>query len=305
MWKKTLHQLKIDQDGWVGGHGTHLPPQTHQKYIHMWNSSYWKLTGNCQKEPYTTKDEIKTHKESARKERQEWDQDLCLRERTQRKREITWVEILPDEWTVQATYWVCQSWGLTQGRWAPLSGWRAHGTNRRAVGSLNSTHEEYVHALAGSQSRAERVDWKLLEWLPSFPGPPSLSWANTPALLTLHCSSTLEQELPWLRTDLGSEMQMGLRPEEATEQSGGSHYWHLHRQYIRSSPDLWGCQTAKACTATHAESPQVSHLPMVQLHTKEGAAEAEGKDWLWGTKETQTQNGIWELQCSHYWHLNR
>ena len=29
-----------DQDGRVGGHRNHLPPQTHQKCIYMWNHSH-------------------------------------------------------------------------------------------------------------------------------------------------------------------------------------------------------------------------------------------------------------------------
>ena len=31
------------------------PPQTHQKYIYMWNNSLIKLTGNQEKNSYTTK----------------------------------------------------------------------------------------------------------------------------------------------------------------------------------------------------------------------------------------------------------
>lgn len=50
-----------------------------------------------------------------------------------------------------------QPWGLTKGRWVHLAGWRASTTNRRAVGSLNSTHENYVPT-ACSQVRVERAD---------------------------------------------------------------------------------------------------------------------------------------------------
>ena len=57
--------------------------------------------------------------------------DLCLWEESQKKREITQVETCPGEWTVQATYWVPQSWDPTQGRGAPLAGWRAAGANSR------------------------------------------------------------------------------------------------------------------------------------------------------------------------------
>ena len=40
----------------------------------------------------------------------------------------------------------------------PLAGWRAHGTKRRAVGSLKSTHKEHTPTLAYSRSRAVREE---------------------------------------------------------------------------------------------------------------------------------------------------
>ena len=52
-----------DQDGGVKGYGAHLPPQTHQKYIYMWNNSQRKSTENwqdllynqsCKKDPHIT-----------------------------------------------------------------------------------------------------------------------------------------------------------------------------------------------------------------------------------------------------------
>ena len=45
----------MDQVGRVE-YGTHLPPQTHQKYIYMWNNSHIKLTRNWQKNFYMTQD---------------------------------------------------------------------------------------------------------------------------------------------------------------------------------------------------------------------------------------------------------
>ena len=52
-------------------------------------------------------------------------------EESQKKRQITHVEICPGEWTIQATYWVTQSWDPTEGRGAPLAGWRPDGINNR------------------------------------------------------------------------------------------------------------------------------------------------------------------------------
>ena len=54
-----MYVKRGDQDGGIGGYGTHLPQQTHQKYIYIWKNSRWKLTGNWQKDSYTTKAEKK------------------------------------------------------------------------------------------------------------------------------------------------------------------------------------------------------------------------------------------------------
>ena len=51
----------IDQDGRVGESRTHLPPQTHQKYLYMCNNCHRKLTGNWQKASCTNK-AIRKHK---------------------------------------------------------------------------------------------------------------------------------------------------------------------------------------------------------------------------------------------------
>ena len=53
----------IGEDGGVGRCGTHLPAQTHQKYMYMWNNSHWKQTGNWQKDSITTKAVRKIHME--------------------------------------------------------------------------------------------------------------------------------------------------------------------------------------------------------------------------------------------------
>ena len=44
------------------------------------------------------------------------------------------------------TNWVPQSWGHILGRSAPLASWKIAGTNKRTVESLDSTHEDCVHA---------------------------------------------------------------------------------------------------------------------------------------------------------------
>ena len=41
-------EIERDENGGVGGHEAHLPVETHQKYIYMWNNSHKKLTRNWQ-----------------------------------------------------------------------------------------------------------------------------------------------------------------------------------------------------------------------------------------------------------------
>ena len=78
------------------------------------------------------------------------------------------MEILPREWAVPATYWAPQSWGPTLGRLVPLAAWRVSGTNRRAVGIPDSTHEEHTGvALLPKQRKEDRL--KLLRRLAGFP----------------------------------------------------------------------------------------------------------------------------------------
>ena len=67
---------------------------------------------------------------------------------------------------------------------------------------------------------------------------PSLSRVNIPALLTSHCSSTVELGLPQARKKLGCEINRQPRPKVVSEWDGDSHFWHLHRQHIGNGPDL-------------------------------------------------------------------
>ena len=61
---------------------------------------------------------------------------ICASGKSQKKRQFTQVEFCPGESTVQATYWVPQSWDPTQRRGAPLAGWRSDGISREACTSL-------------------------------------------------------------------------------------------------------------------------------------------------------------------------
>ena len=61
---KQKKYMEVDQDGGVRGHGTHLPPQTHQIHLHVEQFSQktnWKLAEDllhkqsCKKDPHITR----------------------------------------------------------------------------------------------------------------------------------------------------------------------------------------------------------------------------------------------------------
>jgi len=143
---------------------------------------------------------------------------------------------LPWVWVVWAIYWKRKSCGLTQGRQAPLAGYRAMWTNRRAVRSLDSPLQEHV-LRACSQVRVKRTDW---DHTCGFPFSPQLP-TPTHALLTLCGCSALEQGLPWRGRELGCGKQRCIWPRAASgwDSWGHAHGGHLHRQPIRRCPDLW------------------------------------------------------------------
>ena len=82
---------------------------------------------------------------------------LCLWDGTQKKREITWVAILPGEWTVWDTYWASQTWVRPREDKLP---WLVGGP----VGLTGELWEactpllRSLHMLVCSWVRAERVD---------------------------------------------------------------------------------------------------------------------------------------------------
>lgn len=61
-----------DEDGRVGGHGAHLFPQAHKKYIDIWNNSQGKVTGNWYKDLHTTETERKIQLAVQDRKRNDW-----------------------------------------------------------------------------------------------------------------------------------------------------------------------------------------------------------------------------------------
>ena len=209
-------------------------------------------------------------------------------ERTQRKRENSWEEIHPGKRAVKATDWVPQSWGPTQGRQAPLTGWRTVGTNRRAAGSLDSAHEEcmwqsreggegtaLVAARFPTATSAHTPAWAeqtlqlhLLHvaefwWLPS-------STAHTPIFTESLCRPHLPSS--WLHNSTGAapvsyEEQRGLAPEAASEQSKGRR-WGVPAQAVhqRQLGSLFAANTSQEPTqALHASAflPSRARVPVL------------------------------------------
>ena len=180
----------------------------------MLNNSHWKLAKNWQNDSCTNKAVRKM--ESGRK-----------------GREVIRLEPVPlggnsDEkgdymggdppWRVSGLSHtlVRQHWAPTQGRWAPLAGWTASRTNRMAVGSLGSAHEEHTDAfLLLKQSREGRL--RMHEWLASFPQPlwhePQLELSKTwsPACFTVQLHTGVR--VTTTQNKLAHETQRQLRHE--------------------------------------------------------------------------------------------
>ena len=145
------------QDGKVRGYRTRLPPQTHQKYIHMGSNSPWKQNGDWQKDSYTTKATGKIHMYQGREEK--WSgQDLCPWEGTQKRRGITWAQrssLGSEQFEPHIGY---PSPGVTPGGWVPLASLKTSGTENRALRNIDSAHEEHTHAcLLLKQSRESQL----------------------------------------------------------------------------------------------------------------------------------------------------
>ena len=171
-----------------------ISPNEHFKSIYIWSNISWKLNENWQKESCTTRDVGKVHMQLGRKESKVIRFNLCPCKGTQRKREITQGEILRGEWTFQPTYWVPQSWGLTQETQVPFAGWRAGGINRRAEESLGSAFEcVYTHLppkQGGEGSWNHKREKRLASFLPLplYMPQPELSESSSPTcfLMQLH-----------------------------------------------------------------------------------------------------------------------
>lgn len=131
----------------------------------MWNNSYWKLTGDTQKDCYINK-AIRIHREAGKKGKEEMT-GICAPARGLREKVITEAKILG-----------CPRPGVQQsGKTSPFPGWRTAGTNRRAVGSWTLASGGAWGILAPEAGRRKQTGFL---WSPRHE--PSLSWESTAAL---------------------------------------------------------------------------------------------------------------------------
>ena len=186
----------------------------------MWNNSYWKLTADGRKDCYTNKAIRKIHREAGRKGKEEMIR-ICAPARGLRGKGRFQKRRSSD----------APGPGSTKGRTSPFAGWRAAGTNRRAVGSLDSASEELGNTC--SWSRKEKADW--------FPGvtqartKPELRALQHPAS---HHNPTLDCGQPLLKQKLRPEMLRQIKSYTASVKEEAA-ITGVHRWSIRGRPDLW------------------------------------------------------------------
>lgn len=185
-----IHALKLWRGRWWSRKcRIHLSARTQQKYIYIWRNSHWKLTGDWQKYSSTTKAVRKSHMELGRK----WRSGIRLG--SEEKGDYTDGD---PSWGVNdlSHYWVPQPWNPTVRKWVPLTGWRASGTNRKAVRSMVSACKENTHVFL--HPKQDRVYWNSMDhWLfPTATLECAHAWAEWP-LLTLLLQNTVPH---WERT---------------------------------------------------------------------------------------------------------
>ena len=152
MGKRNVAKCRGDEDGGLGGWGAHLSPWTHQKYIYLWSNCHWQLTGHWQKDSCTTKTVRKIHKELSRKGREVIRLGpVPLRGDSEEKGDYMSRD---PPWRVSGVSHILgdTALGTNTGETSSLAGWRANGTNRRAVKRLDFICKKHEHARSWSRT---------------------------------------------------------------------------------------------------------------------------------------------------------
>ena len=152
-----------------------------------------------------------------------------------------------------------------------------------------------THTFAYSWNKLEKADWNCTGLWPVSSHHsgvcPSLKRAPTPAPVALWHSSTLGQGLLELRGALSCKEWSRFGPRRASEGGGGSHYWHLVRQFIRNGPELW---LELEPPQSKPQSKPRAHFSCYCSNTaplwgEDARAERQESTSLEGTEPTQTQ----------------
>ena len=231
------------------------PPPMNTSKIHLHgNNSHWKLTGNWQTDSCTTKASRTIHTYLGRKGRKSgW--GMFPWEGTQRKSEITQEDpSLGGEqfkpqigcphpgvlWRGGKPPWLVGGLlGLIEGLW---EAW----TPLRGVCLCRFAPKEELR----------EVCWVSCNCLIKHS---STILANGPTLLTPCHSAALDVGWAWPGKRLDCEIQRWPGPWGRC--AGGSHCWHLLKQLLKNSLDLWWWQLHHSSPPTLAEKPRIPHLP--------------------------------------------
>ena len=157
-------------------------------------------------------------------------------------------------------------WGPAQGRWAPWAAWRAGGTNRRAVASLDCACEKHICLLSGQSGG----------WTEDCSSGSLVSY-NRPGI----CPSLTHFIL-----------RLHKRLRAVTTEWEPSHCWHSLRQCIRSSPNPWWHPGPTACSLIKTENPCGS--PSVLWH---GSITWQGRQRLGAVIGYEGQQKTWTQSC--------
>lgn len=151
---------------------------------------------------------------------------------------ITWVEIQPWEWTLQATDWTPQTWRPTQRRNASLAGWRTAGANWKVWESWTLPRRNtrlWMVRLVPEAMRRRGVLW----WPLVVPRRPGAHPSPILALHTPHHSVALDLLQSCPRKILSPGMPRKLGPEAEPGEGGSCHCWYVVKEHLGHGPDPW------------------------------------------------------------------
>lgn len=254
---------------------------------------HWKRIGSWQKDSCTTKTIRNIHTESGREGREAIrSEPLPLGGDSEEKGDNTGGDL---PWGVNGSGHILGALvlGSDKGKRSPL-GWLEGQWDQQENWKALTSRVRSTHALACSQSRAERADWKQLERLPGFPllsqcmPQPEPGEHSSPAYITLQLHSgaraATSKENAWLWNKQAAKTQSGVwvgwgQPLLALTQAA---HWKWSRSLSATGPPQPIPQyTLRACTGPIS--------PAAWLNIRVGVAETEGSDSCEGQRILRPQ----------------